>query len=188
MDHPVEIVFRNMRPSSEIEGLIREHMARLEKLFDGIVWCRVSIEIPNRREKTGDVPQVHIELHVPGQTLVVRRERHAKERHQKPNVSSAVHDAFESAAMKLRSYKQRLKRVVKPHPTPLAARVSNLRRDRGFGFITTSEGKELYFHRNSVMNGGFEALNDGDAVQYIEADGDTGPTASKVWRATNGRT
>ncbi len=186
MDHPVEITFRNMRPSPDIETQINSHVAKLEKMFGNIVWCRVAVEVPNKREKTADVPQVRLELHVPGQTLVVRRERHAKERHQKPNVTSALHDAFESAAVKLKSYKERLQRDVKGHPTPLFARVSNLRRDRDFGFLTTSEGKELYFHRNSVMNGGFDALKDGDTVQYIEAAGDTGPTASKVW-LSNGK-
>jgi cold shock CspA family protein len=38
----------------------------------------------------------------------------------------------------------------------------------------------LYFHRNSVLNGDFAQLRRGTEVHYIEAMGDTGPTASKV--------
>lgn len=187
MDQPLEVVFRNMRPSQEIEAQVEKHIAKLEKIFQKIVSCRVAIELPNKKEKTDDVPNVHIELHVPGKTLIVRRDHHAKERHQKPNVTTALHDAFEAIALQLKDYKERLQREVKDHPAPLRARISNLRRDRDFGFLTTSEGKELYFHRNSVMNGDFAALKDGDVVQYVEGAGDTGPTASKVWLSANGK-
>jgi hypothetical protein len=37
------------------------------------------------------------------------------------------------------------------------------------------------FHRNSLLSGGFDALERGDEVYYVEDMGDTGPTASKVW-------
>jgi cold shock CspA family protein len=61
--------------------------------------------------------------------------------------------------------------------------VSSLFASRNYGFITTSEGKELYFHRNSLMDADLEELRRGDPVHYIEANGDTGPTAAKVWKA-----
>jgi len=186
MDQPSEIVFRNMRPSKEIEADIEKRVAKLEKIFTKIVSCRVVVELPNKKEKTDDIPNVIVELLVPGKTLVVRRDHHAKEKHQKPNVTTALHDAFEAAALKLKDYKERLHRDVKDHPSPLHARVSSLRRDRDFGFLTTNEGKELYFHKNSVINGTFESLKDGDVVQYVEGAGDTGPTAAKVWLSPNG--
>jgi cold shock CspA family protein len=47
----------------------------------------------------------------------------------------------------------------------------------------TPEGTQLYFHRNSVMDD-FDQLKPGDPVSFVEATGDTGPTASKVWRAS----
>jgi cold shock CspA family protein len=185
MDQTPEIVFRNMRHSKDIEADVLKRLAKLEKIFSKIVSCRIVIELPNKKEKTDDIPNVLVELLVPGKTLVVRRDHHARERHQKPNVTTALHDAFEAAALKLKDYKERLQRDVKDHPAPLRARVSNLRRDREFGFLTTSEGKELYFHKNSVMNGDFDTLKDGDVVGYVEDTGDTGPTASKVWLGTS---
>jgi hypothetical protein len=52
----------------------------------------------------------------------------------------------------------------------------------------TKEGGLLYFHRNSLLAGDFEKLKRGDEVAYVEAMGDTGPTASKVWvKGSNGR-
>jgi cold shock CspA family protein len=50
-----------------------------------------------------------------------------------------------------------------------------------FGFLMTKEGSLLYFHRNSLLSGEFDALERGDEVYYLEDMGDTGPTASKVW-------
>jgi len=44
----------------------------------------------------------------------------------------------------------------------------------------TSEGKLLYFHRNSVLAGDFDSLSRGDDVYYVEGVGDTGPIATKV--------
>ena len=49
-----------------------------------------------------------------------------------------------------------------------------------FGFLITKEGALLYFHRNSVLSGNFDKLKRGDDVSYVEAMGDTGPTANKV--------
>ena len=187
MERPLEIVFHNMKPSPEIEAMIRERLPKLEKVFDRITGCRVSVELPHQRHKQGDVPEVHIELQVPGKTLVVRREHRAKQRHRTPTVRAVVHDAFETAATQLKGYKELLQRDVKPHPAPLTARVTRLLRDLDYGFITTSEGKELYFHRNSVMSGSFDGLKEGDGVQFVEAAGDTGPTAAKIWPTGNGR-
>jgi cold shock CspA family protein len=44
----------------------------------------------------------------------------------------------------------------------------------------TKEGGLLYFHRNSVLSGDFDALTRGQEVSYVEDLGDTGPIASKV--------
>ena len=74
-------------------------------------------------------------------------------------------------------------RLREAHEALIPGRVSELRPDRDHGFILTSEGAQLYFHRNSVMDGGFDALKRGDPVRFVEALGDTGPTASKVWSA-----
>lgn|SRR5690242_18438565 len=186
MERPLELVFHNMPSSPAIERLVREKVQKLEKFYPRIIGCRVAIEVPHRQHRTGNVPEVHIELHVPGQTLVVRHEHHAEERRSSPDARSSVRDAFEAMITKLRDYKRKQHREVKPHPSPFKARVTSLFAERDYGFITTTEGRELYFHRNSVMDTEFDLLSQGDAVHYIESDGDTGPTASKVWRA-NGK-
>jgi cold shock CspA family protein len=48
------------------------------------------------------------------------------------------------------------------------------------GFILNSTGSQLYFHRDSVTNGRFEDIREGDLVHYVEEDGDSGPVATKI--------
>ena len=50
-------------------------------------------------------------------------------------------------------------------------------------FLLTPTGGQLYFHRNSMVNRDFDRLEVGAKVHFIETVGDTGPIASKVWRA-----
>ena len=58
--------------------------------------------------------------------------------------------------------------------------VAEMTAGEDFGFLMTKEGSLLYFHRNSLLNGDFDALHRGDEVSYVEDVGDTGPIATKV--------
>jgi len=58
--------------------------------------------------------------------------------------------------------------------------VTKLFVDRGYGFIEDEEGREIYFHRNSVLGIAFEKLHVGAKVRFAEEDGDKGPQASTV--------
>jgi cold shock CspA family protein len=73
-----------------------------------------------------------------------------------------------------------MERLVKRHsPTPLGT-VARIDPSGDFGFIATSDGREVYFHRNSVLNDGFGRLKPGSAVTYAEEEGEKGPQASTV--------
>ncbi len=52
--------------------------------------------------------------------------------------------------------------------------------DGGFGFIETPDGREIYFHRNSVLNDGFPRLDVGTRVTFAEEMGEKGPQATTV--------
>lgn len=70
---------------------------------------------------------------------------------------------------------------VKPHEAPPHGRIASLDRERGSGRITTADGREIYFHRNSVINGRFEHFEPGMEVRFSEEAGDKGPQASSVY-------
>ncbi|MBN1119141.1 MAG: cold-shock protein [Bacteroidales bacterium] len=50
---------------------------------------------------------------------------------------------------------------------------------KGFGFIETEAGKDIFVHRSGLANK-FGGLNDGDTVEFEVSDGQRGPIASNV--------
>lgn len=52
--------------------------------------------------------------------------------------------------------------------------------DKGFGFITISPGKDLFFHSKAVQGVSFEQLQEGQKVSYTEGQGPKGPCAENV--------
>jgi len=58
-------------------------------------------------------------------------------------------------------------------------------RDRGFGFILSSDGKEVFFHRNGLQQLPFEGLKEGTSVEFEVEQTEKGPRATNV-RASAG--
>ncbi|MEL7500179.1 MAG: cold shock domain-containing protein [Planctomycetota bacterium] len=52
--------------------------------------------------------------------------------------------------------------------------------DKGFGFIATPNGQDLFFHSSSVENGSFDELREGQTVEFTEGRGPKGPCAERV--------
>jgi cold shock protein len=52
--------------------------------------------------------------------------------------------------------------------------------DKGFGFISTGTGKDLFFHSSSVQGTSFNELREGQKVTYTEGRGPKGPCAENV--------
>ncbi len=69
---------------------------------------------------------------------------------------------------------------VKTLETAPHARVARLFPEEGYGFLETPDRREIYFHRDSVLHEGFERLQIGTEVSFIEAEGKKGPQASTV--------
>ncbi len=180
MDVPVEIVFHNMPTSDAVEAEIRERLDKLDRLYGHLIGARVSVEQLHRRHHTGNLYDVHIDLRVPGNEIAVSHEPHrAREKFADPDVGVAVRNAFKAAERRLKDFKARQRGDVKPHDAAFLGQVSQLADDHGF--ILTNTGTQLYFHRNSLLEGALEKMRIGAAVHYVETVGDTGPTASKVW-------
>lgn len=52
--------------------------------------------------------------------------------------------------------------------------------DKGFGFIETGTGKDLFFHMSAVESVRFEDLKQGQRVSFNEGQGPKGPRAENV--------
>ncbi|MGH7852449.1 MAG: HPF/RaiA family ribosome-associated protein [Candidatus Binatia bacterium] len=202
MKTPLQITFRNMPHSDAIEENVREKAAKLDSLFDGITSCRVIVEAPHRHHHKGKAYVVRIDMAVPSGELVVNRapkrldaakaphleelekdltEHHEPSKHAAhEDVYVAIRDAFNAAGRKLQNYARRRRGQKKNHEAPPVARVAKLFPTEDYGFLQTPDGRELYFHKNSVLNHGFEHLEIGKEVSFAEELGDKGPQASTV--------
>ena len=53
---------------------------------------------------------------------------------------------------------------------------------KGYGFITTEEGQDVFVHYNSILGDGYKSLNEGDEVQFEIEQGPKGLQATNVSR------
>ena len=59
-------------------------------------------------------------------------------------------------------------------------RIKKLIRDRGFGFISATDGREIFFHQSSLVDINFDALNEEQEVEFEVEKSDKGPRAVNV--------
>jgi ribosome-associated translation inhibitor RaiA/cold shock CspA family protein len=186
MQVPLEIAFRNIDKSAWAEEQIRARVAKLEKLHDRLISCRVRVEQRANNSNGTIPPVVHIELGVPGRKdIVVSHEPdHLQRKFQAPDLHNAIHEAFRIAEDRLAGLKEKLDgRTKEGHhdaENQFLGQVAEITPAEDFGFLLTKEGGLLYFHRNSLLSGDFDSLARGDEVFYVEDMGDTGPIATKV--------
>jgi len=62
----------------------------------------------------------------------------------------------------------------------LKGKIKRLIKERGFGFITTEDGKEVFFHRSALEEENFDALEEGASVEFDLEEGPKGPRAINV--------
>lgn len=183
MQTPLRITYHQMDSSEALNTLIREEVDKLESFFDCIIACRVAIEQPHRHHRQGKHFMVRVDLVVPNDEIVVGRDTPEHGEHEDARL--AVSDAFRATARKLQDYVRRVRYQVKQHEEPPHGRV--LRLENGYGFIESADGREIYFHANSVLEGGFAQLEVGTPVRFVEELGDKGPQASTVVPLRAGR-
>ena len=175
---PLQISFHNMAHDAEIESAIRANARWLESYYDRIISCRVVVDIPHLHHMERNLCQFRIDLKVPGGELVVKRG--ASEDSEFQDLDLTIRDAFDDARRQLEEYARLRRGDVKAHETLPHARVGKIFPEAGYGFLETPEGREIYFHHNSVLKANFKDLEVGMEVRFAEEQGDNGPQASTV--------
>lgn len=173
MEIPLQITNRSVRLSRAQESEIRKRAEKLDKFYNRITRCKVVVESPHRHSHQGKMYHVQIVMTVPGAELVVKRT---------PNedLYVAIRDSFDAARRQLEDYSKRRRGDVKQHEEAPVAVISSLFRDKGYGFLTTADNQDIYFHRNSVLNCDYDRLEAGMKVRYSEEKGEKGPQAATV--------
>jgi cold shock CspA family protein/ribosome-associated translation inhibitor RaiA len=181
MELQLQITARNIPLSGEVDAALRREVAKLEEFYPRITGCRILVEA-GHRFADGEVGThvVRIDLTVPRGELPTTRQSHVE-------LWTAVQRAFDAAKRQLEDY-ARVQRGDVGTPQPESrARVRLLFPWEGYGFLETSDGREVYFHRNSVINRGFDRLTVGSEVRFVEEPGEKGPQATTVTPLVRGR-
>ncbi|WP_448873889.1 HPF/RaiA family ribosome-associated protein [Desulfobulbus propionicus] len=180
MQVPLQVTFRNTAPSEAVEAEVRKRVEKLNRYHGNIVSCRVVVEAPLPNKQKGGLYKIRIDLTCPESKIEVNRDPDPRNQAHE-DVYVALRDAFDAANRKLEQYTARRKGEVKQHEESASlGKITHLSPMEDYGTITTPDLREIYFHRNSVLNAAFDSLNIGAKVSFREEDGDKGPQASSV--------
>jgi ribosome-associated translation inhibitor RaiA len=104
MDTPLEIIFRNMRPSFRIRDRIEDYVDKLDRFDDRIQRCRVILRSPRRGQQKAGAPHVTIHAALSNQEIVIGNHASQHRAHYGPAV--AVQKAFETLMHRLEEIAQ----------------------------------------------------------------------------------
>jgi cold shock CspA family protein len=179
MQVPLDITFENSEPSEAIRSDVEKHAKRLEKFHDRITSCNVAVIAPQTRHRKGGLFKIDIRISMPEHKDILVTKTH-DDAPEHEHVAVAIKDAFDTAQRQLEDAVREMRGQVKPHESEDHGVVSKFVAGDDYGFIETSDGREIYFHRNSVLDNAFDRLTVGSEVRFVEEIGQKGPQASTV--------
>lgn len=94
-----------MESSEAVEARVRELATKLERFYDRITSCHIVVQAPHRSQNKGKLYEVHIQVRVPGDEIVVNREHQRDHAHE--DVYVAVRDAFAAMERRLEDFARR---------------------------------------------------------------------------------
>jgi ribosomal subunit interface protein len=177
MPVPLRLSFRDMETTAALEELVGRWVERLERTYHRIERCDVVVDRPHQHHRQGRRIRVRVTLAVPGPDIVVSRDHALDGSHEDAYV--AIRDAFRAARRQLEDHARRQRQEVKVRVEPEHGRVTYLDAEGDWGYLE-SEGRQVYFHRNSVLDAELPAI--GDEVRFDEEPGISGPQATSVAR------
>lgn len=178
MQSPVQIQFKNMKSSEAVEAAINKWVDKLDRAYPAIMTCRVTVEAPSNKKIHGGLYHTRIDIRLPGKEVVVNRNPDLHHSYSDAYVS--IRDAFKSAQRQLENVVKRSQEKVKSHEPPAHGWILTLFPANDSGTIESSDGREIYFHRNSLLTGNYDELTVGMEVRFVEHEDSEVPRASSV--------
>ncbi len=186
---PLDISYQGLSRSEAIEEIIRHDAAKLEKVCDNLISCRVGLSLDQKSSTSGNEYRLRVEMRVPpGHNLVVTNTPGGKE--DNSDLPAMIKSTFKTAHRRLRQQMDKQQGEKKRHPgQEVGGFVTKIYGDEGYGFLRSLDGDEIYFHRNSIVGCRFESLEPGAGVNYTAELGEKGLQAStvQVIQSTAGR-
>lgn len=169
MDVEIQAIQVDMQP--EWRALIDTRLARLAGRYPELM--RVHVTLKHGPHHRVGFEEVDVVANCAGATL-----RAAK---QEERMMDAVHAALDALERELAEHHEARRHFGKaPGPRP-GGRIASLFTDRGYGFITTDEGEQVYFHRHALHELDFASLRLGLPVEMELEQGERGVQASRVF-------
>jgi cold shock CspA family protein/ribosome-associated translation inhibitor RaiA len=179
MQTPLDISFQNSEPSEEIRSEVERQAKHLEKFHDRITSCNVTVIAPQSRHQKGGLFKIDIRIAMPPHKDIIVTKTHG-DAPEHEHVAVAIKDAFSAARRQVEDAVREMRGQVKPHEEEDHGHVAKFLAGENCGFIGTADGREVFFHRNSVLDDAFDRLTVGSEVRFIEEMGEKGPQASTV--------
>lgn len=184
---PFQITFLDFPESDPVWLAVQKRIEKLEHFFDRIIRCEVAIALPHRHRHADRLYHIQIRIFLPGDDIIIARKPVQNEAHR--DIYVAIRDSFAAAERLLRE-KVRIIRS-KSRPTALQAKshqpegqyigkISKIFNQDGYGFLTTNDGREFYFDKNSIINKKFDLLEIGQKVRFMEELGEKGPQVTSM--------
>jgi len=155
--------------------LARERIESLAHGHQDLIDVWVEVEPSSAHHRMG-AERVSIRAQARGKTIVA----HAEEAQLRPALRAAL-DRFDREVMRMRH--KRLQRRTAPPPSspPHLGIVDRVFEDRGYGFLLSDSGEQIYFHQNALDDAlSLGALEEGARVAFNYEAGDEGPQATIV--------
>jgi ribosome-associated translation inhibitor RaiA len=114
MQLPVKISYRGLEKSDQIDNLVFDYSARLERFCDHINRCDVAIEQTNHNHNKGNPYRCRIDVTVAPRHELVADERQVDNSTHEP-LKKVIHDAFKTMERELRRVVEKQRHGVKTH-------------------------------------------------------------------------
>lgn len=180
MTEILSITTRGIPKSPDIETFIKERIEEIRDANSPIHECEIMIERTRFFRKSGNPFRIRLAIKNPNvPEIVVTREPSGII--MRDPLFTVLSNVFLIARRKLPEHSK--------HPMgnheicpkqENGAVVSRIFPYLGYGFLQSISGREVYFHRDNVINGEFTSMEVGTRVWFIEREGEQGPWASSV--------
>lgn len=171
----LQVEGRNLDIRKVWQDKIDSEKTRLDRHHPGLVHnLRVTVSSTSHHKEGGY--ELQVVASVPNETVVVKRKGE--------KVRALLGDAFDTLGLQLKELqrKRRQTSTVVEGITAVSSDgiIKKLVPYESYGFIAATDGREVYFHENSLKDLNMDQLNEGDAVKFGEGQGDKGPCAGWV--------
>ncbi len=171
----LKIEARNVELRKSWQTKISEEQEKLVRHYPNFVLhLRISIEATTHYKEGGY--EIKLVATVPNDMVVVTRSGES--------VRTVLTESFDVLALQLKEIQRKKRKSQKaPSITEGGDNVGIIRKlspHESYGFITSMDKRDIYFHENALKNVNMEDLAEGDSVSFGETHGDKGPQASWV--------